>query len=412
MAAISEAVAIARDWPHERPPWTGSSSPCPPELSAIAQRCIDVYLLSQGPRGGIGGIGWWQWANGYTAIALHDYWSGTKSNYQRLTDALRNCEGQNAAFINEFNDDTLWWALCCLHVYNIGGDPWFLDKARNVWHYLNGRKAICGRGQLNCCDHDMEGGCFWTTKPDEGYLNGITTGLYAELSVRLALIESAGTGETHGHLSKLSSMLSSHRKISNEGYIEAARCSLCWILRCVYRPRDAVVMDGIRTMKNELVNWTFTYNTGVAIGVSALLYEATREEDYMSLACHMAHRAMRNRGWVEENGVLTDRGAWGKAPGEPARNGDGVGFKGVLMRHFGTLYNVIRKTQARSPEARQTAELIEAFVNINFVSQQRNNTNGKGQYGPWWNGPFELPTSHSQLPVLDAMAAAMLVNIV
>ncbi|KAK3059464.1 hypothetical protein LTR53_020376, partial [Teratosphaeriaceae sp. CCFEE 6253] len=73
----------------------------------------------------------------------------------------------------------------------------------------------------------------------------------------------------------------------------------------------------------------------------------------------MAHRAMRNHGWVEDNGVVTDLGAWGKGPGEPAKNSDGVGFKGVLVRHLGTLYEVIRKTNAQSPQARDTAELIK-----------------------------------------------------
>ncbi|KAK0352213.1 hypothetical protein LTR91_017552 [Friedmanniomyces endolithicus] len=412
MAPVVEAIAIARDWQHEQPPWAGNRVRLPANLPAITQQCIDMYLFSQGPQGGIGGIGWWQWANGYTAIALHDSWSGNTHNYQRLTDSLRKCEDQHANFINEFNDDTLWWALCCLHMYNIGNDPWFLDKARRIWQYVHAKNSVCGRGALQCCANDMEGGCFWTTKPGEGYVNSITTGLYAELSIRLALVSSTvSLPEKHGHFgSKLQSLLGSHRKEGPAEYLEAARSSLDWILRCVYRPRDAVVMDGMRTRKNELVDWTFTYTTGVTIGVCALIYEASREEDYMVLACHMAHRAMRNRGWVEEHGVLSDLGAWGKAPGEPGANGDGVGFKSVLIRHLGTLYDVIRKTNAQGPPARETAELIKTFMCINFASQQQNNTNGNGQYGPWWTGPFDMPTSHSQLAVLDVMAAARLVN--
>ncbi|KAK3625770.1 hypothetical protein LTR56_019398 [Elasticomyces elasticus] len=413
MVEVTEAIAIARGWHHEKPPWCGSHTQPSDDYLAATQKCIDVYLLSQGPRGGINGIGWWQWANGYAAISLHDYWSGSNKNYQCLAGALRKCESQHRNFINEFNDDTLWFAICCTHAYSIGGDPWFLSRARQVWQYLNDRNSVCGRGWFNCCDHDMEGGVFWTTKPGEGYLNSITTGLYAELSVRLALLEPPGAPvdqRGHQHFLGLRKLIQQgHKQGGAEEYLEEARCSLGWILRCVYRPKDAVVMDGISTKDGRLTNWTFTYTTGVTIGVCALLYQATHEDDYMVLACHMAHRAMRNRGWVKENGVLVDLGAWGRAPGEPARNGDGVGFKSVLMRHLGTLYHTIRLTAVQLPLALQTAGLIKDFVSINYRSQVERNTNGRGQYGPWWDGPYDAATSHSQLAVLDVMAAARLV---
>lgn len=60
--------------------------------------------------------------------------------------------------------------------------------------------------------------------------------------------------------------------------------------------------------------------------------------------------------------------------------------------------------------AEETAGLIKAFILTNFNSLQERNTNGNGQYGPWWTGPFEAPTSHSQLPAMDVMAAVRLVT--
>ena len=148
----------------------------------------------------------------------------------------------------------------------------------------------------------------------------------------------------------------------------------------------------------------------MALGASALLYEATHEPEYLTLACHMAHQAMRRGDWVEGNGVLTEHGSFGKGNHDPTKNDDAVGFKAVLIRHLGVLYEVILKTNAASPEARETAALIREFVNLNFRSQLERNTNGNGQYGPWWNGPFEIPTSHSQMAVMDVMAAVMIVN--
>lgn len=111
MVRIEEAFKAAADFRHEEPPWARAPPQPPPNLPEITQQAIDVYMLSQGPRGGIRGIGWWQFANGFTAIALHDSWSGTKRNYERLADALRKCEGQHTGFINEYNDDTLWYVI-------------------------------------------------------------------------------------------------------------------------------------------------------------------------------------------------------------------------------------------------------------------------------------------------------------
>lgn len=298
-----------------------------------------------------------------------------------------------------------------MDMYAIGGDHWFLEKAKGIYRHINSKSSVCGRGQISFKDQDMEGACFWTTKPGEGQINSISSGLLAELSVRLAIADgdSKPGKERHPHFSKLQSVLG-HGQPSCDDYMQTAHCTLGWILRCRYRPRDGIVLDGIRLKKGEAVNWTFTYTTGVVIGASALLYEATGEEKYMTLACHMAHRAMRNKSWVEDNGVLTEHGSYGHGRHDPAKNNDAVGFKSVLLRELGTLYEVIRKTNASNQDAQRTAGLIKTFVNINFESQQQRNTNGNGQYGPWWNGPFERPTSHSQMAALDVMAAVHLVN--
>jgi hypothetical protein len=418
MAHFQEAFQIAKEWRHEMPPWANAQPQLPPNIPEITQRCIDIYMLSKQPNGEMGSIGWWQTANGYTAIALHDLWSGTSRNYQIPADNIKQCERDHPGLINEFNDDTLWWAMLCLHVYSIGGDRLFLEQAKGIWRHIHNGRSVCGRKQVWFQDRDMEGGCFWTTRPGEGQVNSISTGLFAELSVRLALLEgmsgesgSSTMAERHPHLSKLQNLLGHHQPgSSSDDYLETAHCSLGWILRCRYRPRDGIVLDGFRLKKGEAVDWTFTYTTGVALGACALLYEATRQEEYLTLACHIAHRAMRNPGWVEDNGVLTEHGAYGKGNHEPWKNDDSVGFKSVLLRHLAITYDVIRRTGANSVEAQRTAGLIKTFVNINFESQQQKNTNGNGQYGPWWNGPFEMPTSHSQMAVLDVMAAVRLVN--
>ncbi|KAF2168214.1 glycoside hydrolase family 76 protein [Zasmidium cellare ATCC 36951] len=402
---LRELVKACSQPEQEPPSWASNPYLPPSNLGDITQRSIDVYFMSKQSNGEMGGIGWWQSANGYTAVALHDLYSNSKRNYEVLATALRECERRQPGLFNEFNDDTLWWGLCCLHVYEIGGDAWFLEKAKGVWRHVQDVRGVCRRGEAQFRGVDMEGAVYWKTDEDCEQINSISTGLFAELSVRLALVTKAALSKY-----RLFGSFFPNKDASVDEDVEIARCSLGWILRCRYRADDAIVLDNIMLKQEEARDWTFTYTTGVAIGVCALLYEVTREDEYLSLACTMADKAMKRSSWVEDNGVLAEHGAYGKGNHEPWQNSDAVGFKAVLMRHLATLYGVVRRTACVERQACETADLIKTFVIVNLQSQLERNTNGKGQYGPWWNGPFEMPTSHSQMAVLDVMAAAILVN--
>ncbi|KAF2720340.1 hypothetical protein K431DRAFT_285826 [Polychaeton citri CBS 116435] len=330
-------------------------------------------------------------------------------------------------------------------MYSIASDVWYLEQARGVWRHIRISGSVCGRDQVRFRDMDMEGGCYWTTRPGEEQINAVSSGLFAELSVRLALIDidirsdnrqQDGGGDvkspqpTHPHAGGLLSRFknaafggsnsgsrsSGHqqRPVTTTDCLEAARRSLGWILRCRYRNDDAVVLDGFLTQKDVCNDWTFTYTTGVAIGICALMYQALPDEDeYIMLACHMANKAMRRQGWIDQQtGVVAAEGEFGKGKHDPFENNDSIGFKSVLVRQLCTLYNVIRTVRAgaKHPLAKETADLIQTCIKVNFESQVHRNTNGIGQYGPWWPGPFESPTSHSQMAMLDVMAAIELVT--
>ncbi|KAK3703463.1 hypothetical protein LTR37_014453 [Vermiconidia calcicola] len=404
---VCEAAKVASEIDFEVFPWFESQ--CPPnDPSAVTQQAIDIYMTYQGPKGGIRGIGWWQAANGYTAIALHDIWSNKTHNYDNLAHAIRQCENRQRGLINPFNDDTCWWALLCVHMYSLKGDHWFLEKAEAIWRSMRETGSFCRRGQVWFRGGDMEGAVYWKKTPGSDHINAISTALYAELSARLALIKMKERSDGgHHHL------LHRHHHsdhASAEACTEAARCSLSWILRCRYRPHKGIVLDHLELKNEEAVDWTFTYNTGVALGTCALLYEATREDEYMTLACHMAHRSMTHKGWVEDNGVLTEKGSYGRGKSDPLKSNNSVGFKAVLIRQLCTLYDVIMRTSCPHPKAPEMKDIIKKFIEVNYASQIANNTDGKGQYGPWWNGPFEFPTSHSQMAALDVMAAIVCVN--
>jgi uncharacterized protein YyaL (SSP411 family) len=396
MNEIENAVQAAQGSDYEAPSWSQNTYSLPQDNHRITQRAINIYMVSKKPNGEMGGIGWWQTANGYTAMALHDLWSNSSHNNDALCTAIRQCEANHKDLVNPFNDDMLWWGMLCLHMYSIKEDQWFLDQARGIWRHV--RRSVCRKGEVFFQGKDMEGAVFWTTRPGEEQINAITTGLFAELSVRLALVAKSESRELD---------------LSYEEYIETARRSLGWILRCRYRPRQGLVLDNIKLKQGKVNDWVFTYNTGVTLGVCALLFEATEEEEYMTLARHMALKAMTRtgpKGWVEDDGVLTEKRAYGRGTHDPWKPNDAVGFKAVLIRQLCTLYGVINRMRYWDEKALLLRNMIKNFIGINFRSQLERNTNGKGQYGPWWAGPFECPTSHAQMAVLDVMAAVRLVN--
>ncbi|KAK8219950.1 hypothetical protein M8818_000365 [Zalaria obscura] len=362
------------------------------DLAAVTQRAIDVFFLSKQDNGEMGGIGYWQTANGYTAVALHDKWSSSTNNARILQTLLQKVERHHPFFINEFNDDTLWWAHCLLELFYLTHDPMYVQKAIVVWHHVS--ESVIRRGQHTVKGMDMQGGVFWSTRPNEDNINSITTGLYSELSARLAIICSATLGQ---NLSPVP---------SGAEFRQAAETSLRWIVRCRYREHDAVVLDTIKLRSHELVDWTFTYTTGQLIASAAALFTLTRETWYLDLAKKLALASMKRPGWVEQDGTLTESGAYGKGNHEAWKNDDAVGFKSVLVRSLAKLCTVLQATKLE-PELQRA---VCAFVRRAFDSLQERDTNGKGQYGPWWAGPMDLPTSHSQLAILDVMAAMRLIG--
>ncbi|THZ52889.1 hypothetical protein D6C86_10064 [Aureobasidium pullulans] len=364
-------------------------------LADNTTRAIDVFMASKQPNGEIGGIGYWQTANGYTCIALRDAWSGSNRNATLLRDRLSTVEHHHKHFINEFNDDTLWWGNCLLDAYMTNPDPYYVDNAVKIWQHV--RRSMLSPGQAKVRDMDMAGAVMWTTRPNEDQVNAISTGLFSELSARLALLQKPGRETAE--------------------MLDAAEKSFAWIERCRYRSNECIVLDTIKLKSQECVDWTFTYCTGQAIAAATAIFATLSFgqqgsqcnkslHEYLSLACNMARKAICRNGWVEKDGILTEAGAYGKGNHEPWKNDDAVGFKSVLLRSLAKLLKVLRDTNQEPDLQHQLTE----FIMKQFDSSQKNNTNGNNQYGPWWAGPMEMPTSHSQMAALDIMAAIHLVR--
>lgn len=322
-----------------------------------------------------------------------------------LARRLETVSSHHPDLINEFNDDTLWWGNCLLDIHQLNQSPENVRAVVKLQQHVS--RSVVLRGAYRVRDMDMGGAVMWTTRAGEDQVNSITTGLYAEVCARLAgLVQDSPK--------------------RREWLMEAER-SLDWVLRCRYREHEALVLDTIKLKSKECVDWSFTYTTGQAISACVALFEALSmlhtetehrdgkeyrgsksAEQYLQLACEMARKSMCREGWVEQNGILTEHGAYGKGNHEPWKNDDAVGFKSVLVRGLAKLNRVLAMDTGK--ENTQLKAEIGRFIENQFYALQERNTNGNGQYGPWWNGPMEMPTSHSQMAVLDVMAAIHLVK--
>lgn len=363
-----------------------------PVLS-ITQQAINVFLGSKKNDGQIEGITYWQVANGYTAIALHDIWSNASTNADAVSKLIVRVERNTTDCINEMNDDSMWWSVCSLEMFDLTNNSDHLTTAEAIWKHVDA--YVIPQAKYVIHGIDMEGGVLWSNKTNEVQVNAITTGLYSELSARLA-----GMQKDKGSAKKL---------------LASAVNSFSWILRARFEQDEYLVYDHINLKTGQMINWTFTYNTGQAIAASVAIYEAMQgmprdlvqnqtANTYLDLACSMASHSMTRDIWVNGNGTLTEAGAYpgtGKNKKKASEDDDAVGFKAILLRSLAKLYRVLLREHSHQ----NTQKQLVNFIKHQYTTLQDKDTSGEGQYGPWWDGPMDLPTSHSQLAALDVMAA-------
>jgi predicted alpha-1,6-mannanase (GH76 family) len=132
----------------------------------------------------------------------------------------------------------------------------------------------------------------------------------------------------------------------------------------------------------------------VILGGLAALYQATKDETYLTEAKQTANAAMT--GLVNSNGILMDPCS-GTCTGQ---NPDQTQFKGIFMRNLAALYEVTGDPTYKD------------FIEKNAASVWENDRNVQDVIGYDWAGPvtgtdqsFNASTLSSGLDVLNAAAA-------
>ena len=329
---------------------SGCTAQAPSELPAV-----DALVQMYDQRSGVWPTtGWWNSANALTALADSMIASGDHRYVWVLAntyDLKRNAAQGN--FINEFTDDTGWWALAWIRAYDLTGDRRYLTTAqRAVDHMWSLHDDVCG------------GGLWWTTS--RTYKNAVTNELFITASAQLS--------------SRLGS--------AGAPYLQHAVSVWDWFSASGMINDELLVNDGLDTAtcrNNAGPIWT--YNQGVLLGGLVELTSATGDDTYLTRARQLADAAIASER-LNVDGVLT----------EPCEQSgcdiNGPSFKGIFVRNLGQLDRALDDHPYR-----------DYLVEQAKTAYDKDRTDGN-QYGLHWAGPVQGISGATQQSAVDLLVAA------
>ncbi|WP_203660695.1 glycoside hydrolase family 76 protein [Actinocatenispora rupis] len=304
---------------------------------------------------------WWQ--SGNALQSLLDYVAAT-GDRRYLSVAAHTIDVQRAPlpwwpegggdFRADSTDDTGWWALALVRMYDLTGDQRYLDIAAEDEDYM-GRywDPVCGGG-------------LWWDIPTQTYKNAISTELYIELAAAL------------------------HNRIPGDrAHLARAMRAWRWFAASGMIGPGSLVNDGLTSGCANNGGTTWTYNQGVVLGGLAELYRATGDRTLLAQARRIAD-AVVSGPELTHDGVLTE-------PCEPAGscNADQAAFKGVFARNLATLDRVLPGRPYRG------------FLAVQADRAYADDRDSTGRYGVRWCGPYDGASIGSQESAVALLTATL-----
>jgi predicted alpha-1,6-mannanase (GH76 family) len=304
--------------------------------------------------------GWWNSANAITALANYSRVSGSRAYlpvFANTLSAAQSGPAGAAGFLNQYYDDEGWWALAWIDVFDLTGEPRYLQTARTIFEDMQGGwdTATCGGG-------------VWWSKKKRGK-NAIENELFLAVAASLANRE------------------------ADEG---ARREDLAWaqrewdwfersgMINGQHRVNDGLeLIDGAHCSNNGKATWT--YNQGVLLGGLIELNRAAPNPALLGTASAIADAALAH---------LTDAKHILREPNDAHSGADVPQFKGIFVRNL-MLLNLA------APQAR-----YRRFIRANARSLWRHDRNARDQFGFWWQGPVDQVDAARQSSGLDLLVAA------
>ncbi|GAA2427567.1 hypothetical protein GCM10010191_45610 [Actinomadura vinacea] len=289
---------------------------------------------------------WWQ--SGNALQALLDYMAKTGST--RYMPQVKNTINEQrkplpwwpeggGEFRADSTDDTGWWALAMIRMYDVTRDKQYLDIAKTGAEYIH-----------KYWD-DMCGGGVWWDIPNKSYKNAISLELHFKLLASL------------------------HNRVPGDRtYLERAKQAWRWFAGSGMINSAGLVNDGLQTQSGSCASnhgTTWTYNQGVVLGGLAELYKATGDRSLLTSARRIADAVIASPE-LSPKGILTE-------PCEPdgTCNSDQAAFKGIFARNLDELDRVVPGHPYRG------------YLRAQADSLYAHGRDGQNQYGLSWKGPFD-----------------------
>ncbi|MBP0456431.1 glycoside hydrolase family 76 protein [Streptomyces montanisoli] len=306
-----------------------------------AASSVSVLMQSYDPGTGRIGSDWWTSAVSLSTVMTYRQATGdTQYDY-----VISGAYARNSDFTNDYIDDTGWWSLAWLQAYDVTGNADYLNMARTTANYVH-----------DYWDTQCGGGVYWSTA--KTYKASIANELFLAVTAGL------------------------HNRIPGDTtYLGWADQEWNWFKNSGLISGN-LVRDGLDASGCGFHTANYTYNQGVILQGLVELNRATGDGSLLSTAESIATAATQhfNKGGVLYEGC------------EPGCGGDGGAFKGIFARYLRALATAARTDQ------------YNTFLSTTADSILANDTNGSGQQGNSFVGPFALWS-----PTTQASAAATLV---
>jgi hypothetical protein len=320
--------------------------------------------------------GWWNTANGLTALALKDLRRGDSANVPLLRAALGKHVSDNPTLRptqNLFNDDHLWWLWLATEMAHLdGGDARWLEAVRAGWAEVTQCVTHdCGAGGSVTWQRQAgpSGGCVPTTAAGSGYKASIANSLLMLVSAKL------------------------HELTGEASFLAMADGLWAWMASTVLDATTGLVHDGVEQgAACKLRTGFWSYNVGVPVAALATLYGSTHNSSYLEAGGKLAQAGMRY--FADSSGVCRETACEGSG----SCGCDGNEFRGPFVRGLSYLFQYNHDAA------------IGNFVNRTLTSALAHDCNAHWQFQEHWAGPYNMQaTTDTQLPVLDLFASAYVV---
>ncbi|KAJ1024126.1 hypothetical protein NDA16_002965 [Ustilago loliicola] len=257
-------------------------------------------------------------------------------------------------------DDTGWYALGMLRMYDITHDTKYLDYAVLEAEYLQSfQSSACG------------GGIIWDI-PSKSYKIAISNELYLSLAAGLA--------------NRLEDRTQAKK------WLDVAKAQYSWFVKSGMINSNNLINDGLIDDCRNNGKTIWSYNQGVILGGCVELYNAdNRNVAYLKQAQKIADAVLASSAFNSADGILVE-----SCEAAGTCNTDQDAFKGIFVRNLAKLNKAL-------PGPGRYTKWIEKQAAYAYAKGR----NGTDFYGVQWTGPVGSTNVGTQGSAVSLLVATL-----